>query len=186
MARYPIRRILTTCATPALLAGSVLSAHHALPARAAMGAGTVVTESKVAGPYSLTLRIGPLEQMYTQNEARKKHPKSGEVMLRGTMAMGGMGMGGPMPNHHLELHVLMRSTKAVVTDAMVAITIETTAGKVLTHVPIAVMRGVTAGPSDTHYGNNVSLKDGTYVVAVQVEHTSATFKVTLGMSSMTM
>jgi hypothetical protein len=178
-----VGRTFAGFAAAALLTASGLAVQSAY---AAMGSGSVVTESMNAGPYSLTLRIGPLEQMYTQAQVKKSHPKSGEVMLRGTMVMGGMGMGGSMPNHHLELHVYMRSTHAVVTNAMVAITIETPSGKVITRVPIAVMRGVDMGASDIHYGNNVALKDGKYKVAVQVEHTNATFMVTIGHTSMSM
>jgi hypothetical protein len=186
MARARYRRVLTTCATVALLTSSGLWGGYPLPVHAAMSTIGVVTESLHAGPYMLTLRVGPLEQMYTPAEVKKKHPKSGEVMLRGTMVMGGMGMNGAMPNHHLEVHVYNRATTAVVANAMVAITVETPAGKVLVHLPIAVMRGVTSGPSDIHYGNNIALKDGKYKVGVQVEHTTGVFMLTVGKAPMSM
>jgi hypothetical protein len=185
MARFRIRRALTTSAILGALATAGLSARHAPSAKAAMGTtGTAAQQTLTAGPYTLTLRIGPLEQMYTQDQVKKTHPKRGEVMLRGTMAMGGMGSA--MPNHHLELHVYLRSSHAVVTNAMVAITVETPSGKVVTRVPIAVMRGVTASASDIHYGNNVLLMADTYTVVVKVEQTTAIFMISLGESSMSM
>jgi len=141
------------------------------------GGGTVM-KTLQAGPYALKLTIGPLQQMFSQAQVKEKHPKDGEVMVRGTMTMSGMG-GMGMGNHHLELQVLQRSTRKPVSNAMVAITITTPSGKVLQHVPIAVMYGIKEGPSDLHYGNNVDLKPGHYHVQVQVEHTSAVFDVTL-------
>jgi hypothetical protein len=68
-----------------------------------MGMGTsVVSVSSTSGAYKLTLMIGPLEQMYTRAQYKKMHPKHGEIMISGTMVMGGMGgMGMDMPNHHL-------------------------------------------------------------------------------------
>lgn len=169
-------RVARLFSVPLLCASTLLGGHVA---RAAMGmGGSTVKESALAGPYRLALQIGPLENMYTQAQAKQKHPMSGEVMLGGTMAMGGMG--GPMPNHHLELHVYNRATGTVVASAMVAITIRTAAGKLLERPPIAEMRGVTSGVSDTHFGNNVALKDGHYRVDVQVDSARASFMVTLG------
>jgi hypothetical protein len=156
-------------------------------ADAAMNTGATVTQTKLAGPYKLVLDIGPLEQMWTPEQVKTKHPKHCEVMFTGTMVMGGMnGMGGPMPNHHLELHVFNRSSGRVVTKAMVSITITTPGGIILTHVPIATMQDVVQGPSDFHFGNNVALKNGQYHVLTQVQTTKATFAVTIGGSSMRM
>jgi hypothetical protein len=175
MNRLPLLRSLGACAVLAL---PLLAGAHAGHA----AASTTVSETVMAGPYKLTLDIGPLEVMYTAAQIKKLHPKSGEIMISGTMVMG-MGMG-PMPNHHLELHVFSRQTGAVVTKAMVAITIYTAKGKLVEKVPIAVMRGIKSGASDTHFGNNVALKDGKYMVKAQVEHTTATFMVTVGAGSM--
>src|ERR1051326_5195778 len=138
MAVSRVRRLFASFALTALLSASTVAAAHQV-VRADTSMGGVVAQTMNAGPYALTLHIGPLEQMYTQAQVKKSHPKSGEVMLRGTMVMGGMDMGRSMPNHHLELHVHNRSTHAVVTNAMVAITFETPSGKVITRVPIAVM-----------------------------------------------
>lgn len=139
--------------------------------------GHTVTATKVAGSYRITLQIGPMEQMYTQAQYKHKHPKQGEVMLRGTMAMGGMGMG--KMNHHLEVHVLSRATGHVVDNAMVSISYQAKDGMSMspTKVPVAVMMGIGMGMSDVHYGNNVSMAAGTYTVMVKVNATSTSFMV---------
>jgi len=169
-----------------LVSGSLLLP-VAGPARAAMNTVTAKTN---AGPYALTLAIGASEHMYTMAEVKTKHLKSGEVMVSGTMVMGGSGgmagMGGPMPNHHLEVHVLQRATGKTVTKAMVSITVLSPAGKLVERVPIAVMYGIAQGPKDTHFGNNTTLKNGKYKVAVQVNQVKATFMVTLGAAPMSM
>ncbi|HVA91836.1 MAG TPA: hypothetical protein VNL71_18575, partial [Chloroflexota bacterium] len=168
------------------LAGS-LSLLGAGPARAAMN---VVTAKANAGLYALTLNIGPTEHMYTMQQVKSKHVKAGEVMVSGVMVMGGSGgmggMSGPMPNHHLEVHVLQRSTGKTITKAMVSITILTSAGKLVERLPIAVMYGIAAGPKDTHFGNNVALKNGKYKIVVQVNQAKTMFMVTLGAAPMSM
>jgi hypothetical protein len=174
-------------AASALVLASSFSLAGLAPAQAAMGSGgRTVTVSTVAGPYRLTLDVGPIEQMWSMADLKTKHPTGGEVMISGSMVMGGMGMNSPMPNHHLELHVYRKSTGKVVTNAMVSIAVYSAKGKLLDKVPIAVMQGVKAGIQDRHYGNNVYLKDGTYSVHVQVGMTKATFMITIGSSGMSM
>lgn len=72
-----------------------------------MGMGAVTAPNVKAGPYNLTLVIGPAEPMYTVAQYRRLHPLRGEIMLRGAMMMGGMGM--RMANRHMELHATMYS-----------------------------------------------------------------------------
>jgi hypothetical protein len=152
----------------------VLSYGGAGTARAAMG-GATIQQMKMAGSYKLVLMIGPLQTMYTPAEARKKHPKSGEIMVSGTMAMGGA-----MPNHHMELHVYSAASGKTMTNARVSLTVLSAAGKVIARVPIATMYGVKEGKKDWHYGNNLALKPGHYHVAAVVNQTHATFDVMLG------
>ncbi len=142
---------------------------------AAMGMGTV-TIPVTAGVYRLTLMIGPREAMYTQAQARRSHPTTGEIMLRGTM-MGGMGM----PNRHLEVHVLDRRTMRPASNPVVSIAYQATSPMMMrpVQVPIAVMVGLNMDMSDIHYGNNVSMPGGTYRVSVHVNQASATYTVRL-------
>jgi hypothetical protein len=69
----------------------------------------------------------------------------------------------------------------VVTGASPGITVtDTTAGGAVTTVPVSVMRGVTAGNEDYHYGNNVVLNPGhAYKAIVTLNGETATMTVTV-------
>jgi hypothetical protein len=116
--------------------------------------------------YTLTLAIGMPEQMWTPAQVRVKHPKTGEVMLMGSMG-GAMSMGGSQ--RHLEVHIYSRSTGKPVAGANPTISAIDTSTKnaMAITVPVAEMEGVVAGAADLHYGNNVDLVGGhTYRVTV--------------------
>jgi hypothetical protein len=129
--------------------------------------------------YRLVLQIGSAETMYSEAEAKAKHPKSGEVMLSGKMAGIDHAMPGMMPMaglRHVELHAYSLNTGNVVTDARV--TIALTGGDKKRHsVPIARMYGVTEGLDDLHYGSNVMLSPGDYAVDATVNGEAAHFSV---------
>ena len=106
------------------------------------------------------------------------HPKSSEVMVRGSM--GGSGMSMSKGTRHLEIHIRSRATGKVVTDVMPTIRIRdktAIAGMNMTvKVPVMAMAGVGQGTSDLHYGNNVPLTAGhNYEVVVTVDKQAATF-----------
>lgn len=167
----------------------------------AAGGVTAATSS-----YVMTVATGPVEVMYSQAQVNAQHPTSGELMLSGEMAMqptasagDGMSMsstGTGAMNHpgygtsasgsssasanvrHLEVHICTTSG-SVVTDANPTIRVvdATLAGSAAVEVPVAVMQGVTAGPSDLHYGNNVMLTPGhSYTVVVELLGQKATFQ----------
>ena len=50
---------------------------------AAAASAAVITRTTKTPSYSLTLKVGPEETMYTQADAKKMQPKTGEVMVRG-------------------------------------------------------------------------------------------------------
>ncbi|HLJ18889.1 MAG TPA: hypothetical protein VKU84_01760 [Stellaceae bacterium] len=128
--------------------------------------------------YRLTLQIGPTETMYSAAEAKAKSPTSGEVMLSGKMAGGMTGMMAMSGMRHVELHVYSLATGKVVTDARVTIAL-TGSDKKRHTVPVARMYGVTEGPDDLHYGNNVMLSPGAYTVDATVNGEAARFSVTV-------
>lgn len=179
MKRYSRRQAVAA----AIISLSTIGWTGGARAHAAMNTGAAVTETAMAGPYRLTLYVGPLEPMYTMTQVKEKHPKTGEVMVSGTMVMSGMGMAGPAPNHHLEVHVYDGRSGKTITRATVSITIRDAMGKEIEVLPIATMYGINEGMSDFHYGNNVALKPGKYQVETQVNKTTTIFKVTLGSSS---
>lgn len=146
---------------------------------------TVVTHS-----YTMSLVVGAPEAMYSPAEAAAKHPTAGEVMLRGTMSssgggvdVGGMDMGGggslaPSTGsvRHLEVHICSRATGKVVGDAEPSLVLLDPATGRTESLAVAVMQGVTAGPEDVHYGNNVDLAPGHQVtLTVTLAGEEATF-----------
>ncbi len=126
----------------------------------AMGGSCSAGQVVKTGSYVFALRIGPTEQMYTAAQVKAKHPKTGEEMLSGKMAMNAMSrmnMGSGNPRH-LEVHIC-NTHGAVVMGAHPTITVVDTSTKAMTmaSVPIATMEGIGMGSPDYHYGNNVEL-----------------------------
>ena len=140
--------------------------------------GAVITRHATTASYKLTLAVGPTEAMYTMDEVKAKHPKSGEVMVGASMSMGGMSMG--KANRHLEVHVASRATGKVVTNASPTITLTDTSamgGMAMSQkVEAMAMQGIGEGVADLHYGNNVKLTAGhVYKVVVTVKGEKANF-----------
>jgi hypothetical protein len=135
---------------------------------------TVTTKS-----YVMRLSLGMSEPMWTPAQAKATHPKSGEIMLTGMMMGGAMPMGGGQ--RHLEVHITSRASGKVVAGAYPMMTlVDTTARHAMTTpVHVAEMQGVTAGPADVHYGNNVSLVPGhVYRITVTLNGETAVFHAT--------
>lgn len=141
----------------------------------------VVKQEAQTTHYRFALQIGPKEPMYSKAEAAKTHPTSGEVMVSGRMTEMTMPMasGMAMDERHLEVSVTSRATGKTVTNARVRITVTDDSTKKAVAVPVAAMYGVKEGPSDWHYGNNVSMPPGTYTVEVVVNGERGTFHVTI-------
>ncbi len=170
-----LRRVLLVLATSV---GGVVATLAATAAPAATEAGCPsgpgVQSAKTAS-YVITLRAGPPEEMHTSAEVKAKHLKTGEVMVGGQMMMGNMM---DMSMRHLEAHICSRSTGRVVGNAHPVMTlVDLAAGGKPRAVPIAMMYGIEEGPSDMHYGNNVTMPAGhTFKVAVTVSGQRALFR----------
>jgi hypothetical protein len=127
--------------------------------------------------YVFALDIGPVETMYTPAQVKASHPKTGEVMLSGSMTDGMAGMTiSPSGQRHLGIQICMRGG-AVFTKGHPTIVIDdTTAKNPMMMVPVATMEGVGEGASDFHYGNNVELTAGHHItVTVRLNGESAVF-----------
>lgn len=125
---------------------------------------------------------------------------SGRSMNGGSMNMGGegqavgtgtmaMGVGGQMTmsangsdNHHLEVHIHDAMTGAVVSNVVPSIMITNQAtGQSQMLDPVMATYGISEGPSDLHFGNNLHLDDGTYTISVALGSETAVFNnVTVG------
>ena len=101
----------------------------------------------------------------------------GDVSMVG-MPMAMMSMA-PGEMRHLEVHVFSLDKGQIVTDAKVAIAVTGANSKKVEDVSVAKMYGVKEGPSDSHYGNNVSLPPGSYSIAITVNGEKAEFTVAI-------
>ena len=140
-------------------------------------AAATITKNATTKSYKLTLVVGPTETMYTAAQVKAKHPKTGEVVV-GSMGMGSMAMGGA--NRHLEVHVYSKGSGKVAKSAVPAMTLTDTTGMAMPEkIDAMAMQGIVEGPSDLHYGNNVTLTAGhdyKVVVTVKGEKASFTFR----------
>jgi hypothetical protein len=146
----------------AVLAGALaLAAAAVQPAGAARGSACASGKQVKTPSYVFALSIGPVETMYTRAEARAQHPKSGEVVLAGQTVTGMAEMTmSSSGQRHLAVHICT-SRGATVRGVHPVITISDPVAKTMNMaVPVATMQGVGAGPSDIHYGNNVTLTAG--------------------------
>lgn len=85
-----MKRVL--CAVSLAAVTAVGGATAALPAARC----TAGPHALQAGPYSVSLSVGPMEKMLTPAEAKRTHATKGEVMVGGDMTpmAGSMKMGG--------------------------------------------------------------------------------------------
>jgi hypothetical protein len=136
-----------------------------------------VSYRAMAGPYTLTLTLGPPEAMLTPAEAQRTHARSGEVMLDDVMpvAMRLAGM-----HHYLELRVTAAAKgmamHTAMTDTRVIASVQ---GAGTPHGLLTLVRMYNAkeGKKDLHYGANVNLEQGAYTIRVRVHGYAATFHV---------
>jgi hypothetical protein len=177
-----IRSLMVAPVLAAAVGAPLASGAHAMGGPCSAGE---VLKSK---SYVFALSIGPLEQMYTPAQVKAKHPKSGEVMFSGTMSGGMSGMGtSASSDRHLEVHIC-NTAGTVVRDAHPMIVVTDPKAKTMSmSVPIATMEGVTAGPSDYHYGNNVALTAGDKItVTVKLTGQSVVFHTLVSKTAMAM
>ena len=155
---------------------AVLSAALLVPSALAARTGTQSPQTKSTSSYVFKLSIGMAERMWTPAQVRSKHPKTGEVMVMGSMG-GAMTMGGS--ERHVEVHITARAGGKVVMGARPTINAIDTNVKnaMMIKVPVAAMQGVISGAADLHYGNNVQLVAGhTYKVTITLKGERTTFQ----------
>ena len=118
----------------------------------------------VVGKYVMVSIAGPNEAMYTVAQARKLHPKTGEIMVSGKMIGNGgssMSMGSTSVMRHIEVHICLEATGKAVVGAQPLMSIkDLSRGSMMTKLPVAEMQGLNRDPADTHYGNNVTVIPG--------------------------
>lgn len=135
---------------------------------AADQSGGPVTETKVVGNHKLVLQVLPAEPFLSN--AQQKAGKPGMVRMGGAAPNREGGL--MAPNHHLIVHVLDAQTGDAVTGADVRISYKPLnhPGAKPKNLAVVEMRKNGGGAASTHYGNNVHLSPGRYVVWVRVDH----------------
>lgn len=144
------------------------------------------TFTQSVGPYRIELHLLPPEEFYTAAEVAAKHISEGMLIVGGLppIAVGST----PAPNHHLIVHVFDRTSGAPVTDAKVQMSFRRVGADghpsgPHTEVPVVTMQAIGAGAASTHYGNNLVIPAGHYVVTVIVNHSSTTARFPINIES---
>ncbi len=147
----------------------VLATGAAVPA-AAGAANDPISETVIAGPYQVTLKVLPAEA-FTGPDAEMVRDAGAEPVHLG---------GAEQPNHHLVAFV--KKDGVPVEDATVEILYRDTEGpeRAWTNLPVVRMHVKGKGLTTTHYGNNVRLAPGSYEAEVTVNESGpATFHFSL-------
>jgi hypothetical protein len=168
----------------AVAVAAVLTSTHASTAAGTQCTIPVGSLQATTAHHLFAVDVGPMEPMYSQSEAKAKHPSSGEIMLGGAMSNV---PGPPAPVRHLEVHICSKDGSQVVQNANPVITLadlDSNGGPV--SIPVATMEAVGQGVADLHYGNNVLMPaDHTYLVTVTTGPDTAAFKLTVGQNGIT-
>ena len=150
----------------------------ALPVAASIVSAAVAAtapQTKTTKSYVFKLSLGKSEEMWTLAQVAAQHPKTGEIMLSGSMAHL-MSMGGSP--RHIEVQITSRASGKVVTGAHPTLSVHDTLAMdaMMDKVSVAEMKGVGMEASDVHYGNNIDLVTGhLYKVTVTLKGEVAVF-----------
>jgi hypothetical protein len=126
------------------------------------------------------LHVLPAEPFFTKDQVSAGEAKEGMVIMNGAKPL-------PLdaqtkPTHHLVVHVFDSLTARAITNAKIKMSYLALdekgeqSGSPVT-VPVVVMQSIGKGEESTHYGNNVILRDGPYVVSVVVNGMKIKFKI---------
>lgn len=134
-----------------------------------------IKQSQIAGPYRLTLSIGPPLKIVIGSTAN-----SGEVMLGGfppTCAANSIGVARKIKkcNRGVRLFVYIRRTGHALTGARVTIAMVNRQRHLTVAVPIMMMESPHKGMRDVRYGNNVFAPPGNYTAFIHVNGVFARF-----------
>ncbi|HUI93559.1 MAG TPA: hypothetical protein VLX68_15035 [Chitinivibrionales bacterium] len=128
----------------------------------------------------IELLVLPAEPFFTKQQVNAKKVSSGMLIIEGSKPFN---LENPTkPNHHLVIHVYDAKSGKALTTAKVKMSFQQIdeTGKLLgksTEIPIIKMESIGRGQESTHYGNNVTMPDGTYRVQVLVNGNSLMFDI---------
>ena len=135
---------------------------HAVVPAAAFAQSAPMKMVQQTPRYTVVLDIGPAEHMVSPMDAM--HGQNGEVVVNSgmmssdTAMMSGMMDQGMAANHHVEVHIALADSGAVVMDVTPTIRItDKSTGVARDLTAVMGMYGSAMGPADFHYGQNVFL-----------------------------
>jgi len=133
---------------------------------------TLIQQNATTQDFHVTLQLGPPAQILSMNQAATA---TGEVIVNGKMLNStSMNL---TDTYHLEVHVYNITTGKVETNQNVSIQIiNQTTNKTVT-IPVITMYDMKIGPSDTNFGNNITLQPGSYTILVNVAGETAKFNI---------
>jgi hypothetical protein len=128
----------------------------------------------------IELHILPAEPFFTAEEISIKKVKEGMLKIDGAEPI-------PIdsnmrPNHHLVVHIYDARTGKAISNAEVNMSFQQLdlKGKPVgqsVKVPIVKMQAIGKGIESTHYGNNIVMPDGSYIIEVVANKKNVSFKV---------
>jgi hypothetical protein len=130
----------------------------------------------------IELHVMPAEPFYTADQVESNTDLEGMLIVGGAKPLPLDAQ--PHPNCHLIVHVFDAQTGKALTDADVSMEYQLIDehGKLqetAVQVPVVIMQVIGKGPETTHYGNNVVLPDGAYIVTVVANGKKAAFYIDL-------
>jgi hypothetical protein len=124
--------------------------------------------------YTVVLAVGPAVPIMSPMDAM--HGQMGEVAVTGgdaAMMANHMDQGMAI-NHNVNVHIALADSDSVVMDVTPTIRVTDKSTGVTRELPAVMgMYGSSMGTADFHYGQNVFLPDGTYLVRVMIGESDA-------------
>jgi hypothetical protein len=146
-----------------------------LTAAGAASAAGSIQQTRHVGAYGITLMVeGPVTTHMMGSGSGAETMAGGKnptCVFKGSLGPSG----GKTCNHHIEVHIT-RNGKVDI-NASVSITLTNTRTHAVSKVPIMAMFGKDV--RDYHFGNNVYVPAGTYMVSVKADTARARFTVKL-------
>ncbi len=132
------------------------------------------------GGLRMELHVLQAEPFFTRSEVDTGKATQGMLIMGGEKPLALDAK--PRPNHHLVIHVFDVKTGKASVNARVKMSFQhldssgRASGKVI-EVPVVIMQAIGKGTQSTHYGNNVVMADGHYIVSVVVNGKKCSFKI---------
>jgi hypothetical protein len=139
-----------------------------------------IMKTATRGGLRVELHVMPAEPFYTAAELRAKPGREGMLVLGGAKPL--QPDAEPRPNCHLVVHVFDARSGKPVCDARVRMKYRRLDDRGRTvgsarDLPVVVMQVAGKSAETTHYGNNVVLPDGRYVVTVTANGRKVNFDI---------